>query len=196
VEHCGGTFCLQLSSLDARSSFFFNDTASTEIYTVLHSISHYNDPCLYAGLPYAFENNQIHVVCSLLGDFRRLFFICRRFGTLYPFHLHRRCEVPMKMERIKSSETSAYKKQTPGYHRKENIQHHEHGESLKSRIKYMWKWIFLTQKNLNTRGQSWRLLANPPRQLEASATRINQASLHCLLPTLYAKTISGNQIFA
>jgi hypothetical protein len=40
----------------------------------------------------------------------------------------------MKMERIKSSETSAYKKQTPGNHPQENIQHYEHGESLKSRI--------------------------------------------------------------
>jgi hypothetical protein len=38
------------------------------------------------------------------------------------------------MERIKSSETSAYKKQTPGNHPKENLQHYEHGESLKSRI--------------------------------------------------------------
>jgi hypothetical protein len=39
----------------------------------------------------------------------------------------------MKMEWIKSSETSAYKKQTPGNHPKENTQHQEHGESLKSR---------------------------------------------------------------
>jgi hypothetical protein len=39
----------------------------------------------------------------------------------------------MKMERIKNSETWAYEKQTPGNHPKENIQHHEHGESLKSR---------------------------------------------------------------
>jgi hypothetical protein len=38
------------------------------------------------------------------------------------------------MERIKSSETSAYKKQTPGNRPKQNIQHHEHGESLKSSI--------------------------------------------------------------
>jgi hypothetical protein len=32
------------------------------------------------------------------------------------------------------SETSAYKIQTPGYCPEENIQHTEHGESLKSRI--------------------------------------------------------------
>jgi hypothetical protein len=32
------------------------------------------------------------------------------------------------------SETSAYKIQTPGNYPEENIQHTEHGESLKSRI--------------------------------------------------------------
>jgi hypothetical protein len=38
----------------------------------------------------------------------------------------------MKMEQC--SETSAYKIQTPGNYSEENIQHTEHGESLKSRI--------------------------------------------------------------
>jgi hypothetical protein len=33
-----------------------------------------------------------------------------------------------------SSETSAYKIQMPGNHPEENIQHTEHGESLKSKI--------------------------------------------------------------
>jgi hypothetical protein len=45
---------------------------------------------------------------------RRLNFICRRFGTL---------SVP-----------SSYNIQTPGNYPEENIQHTEHGESLKSRI--------------------------------------------------------------
>jgi ribosomal protein S3AE len=40
----------------------------------------------------------------------------------------------MKMEQIKYSETSAYKIQTPGNYPEVNIQHTEHGESLKSRI--------------------------------------------------------------
>jgi hypothetical protein len=40
----------------------------------------------------------------------------------------------MKMERIECSETSAYKIQTPGNHPEENIQHTEHGKSLKSKI--------------------------------------------------------------
>jgi len=42
---------------------------------------------------------------------RRLNFICRRFGTLCLFHLHR--QVPMKMEQTECSETSAYKIETP-----------------------------------------------------------------------------------
>ena len=62
---------------------------------------------------------------------RRLIYICRRFGTLYLFQLHR--HLPMKMEQIECSETSAYINQTPGNHPKENTQHSEHGESLKSR---------------------------------------------------------------
>jgi hypothetical protein len=42
--------------------------------------------------------------------------------------------LPMKMEQIECSETSAYKIQTPGNHPEENIQHTEHGESLKSKV--------------------------------------------------------------
>jgi hypothetical protein len=40
----------------------------------------------------------------------------------------------LKMEQIECSETSAYINQTPGNHPKENKQHSEHGESLKSRV--------------------------------------------------------------
>jgi hypothetical protein len=40
----------------------------------------------------------------------------------------------MKMEQTECSETSEYKIQTPGNYPEENIQHTEHGESLKSRI--------------------------------------------------------------
>ena len=46
--------------------------------------------------------------------------------------------LPMKMEQIECSETSAYKVQTPGNYPKENIIYSEHGESLKSSIlKYL-----------------------------------------------------------
>ena len=51
---------------------------------------------------------------------RRLIYICLRFGTLYLFHLQR--QVPLKMEQIECSETSAYINQTPGNHPKENKQ--------------------------------------------------------------------------
>jgi len=40
----------------------------------------------------------------------------------------------MKMEQTVCSETSAYKIQTPENYPEENIQHTEHGESLKSRM--------------------------------------------------------------
>jgi hypothetical protein len=43
----------------------------------------------------------------------------------------------MKMEQIECSETSAYKIQTPGTHPEENIQHTEHGESLKSKSVFL-----------------------------------------------------------
>jgi hypothetical protein len=39
----------------------------------------------------------------------------------------------MKMEQTECSETPAYKIQTPGKYPEENIQHSEHGESLKPR---------------------------------------------------------------
>jgi len=71
---------------------------------------------------------------------RRLKFICRRFGTLYLFHLHRQVGVcrfythlPAYEDRTECSETSAYELQTPGNYPEESIQHSEHGESLKSR---------------------------------------------------------------
>jgi len=41
---------------------------------------------------------------------------------------------PMKMEQTECSETTAYKIKTPENYPEENIQHSEHGESLKSRI--------------------------------------------------------------
>jgi len=40
----------------------------------------------------------------------------------------------MKMEQTECSEMSAYKIQTPGNYPEENIQHAEHGESLKSSV--------------------------------------------------------------
>jgi len=66
-------------------------------------------------------------------------FICRRFGTLCLFRLHRQVGVlytylPMKMEQTECSETSAYKIQMPRNYPEENIQRTVHGESFKSRM--------------------------------------------------------------
>jgi len=80
---------------------------------------------------------------------RRLNVICRRFGTLCVFHLHRQASkyllftyLPMKMEQTECSETSAYKIQTPENYPEENIQHTEHGESLKSRKHILFSTYF------------------------------------------------------
>jgi len=66
---------------------------------------------------------------------QRLNFICRRFGTLCLFHLHRQVgavilHLPAYEYGTECSETSAYKIQTPGGYPKENIQHTEHGEKF------------------------------------------------------------------
>ena len=70
---------------------------------------------------------------------RRLSSNCRRFGTHYRFHLHRQVNeysihLPMKMEPIVSSETSAIRTQMPGNYPKRNNLHLEHGKSLRTRI--------------------------------------------------------------
>jgi hypothetical protein len=64
---------------------------------------------------------------------RCLKFKCQRFRTFCLFHFHRRASTytPMKMEQTVYSETLAYTIQTPGIPQEENIQHSEHGESLK-----------------------------------------------------------------
>jgi hypothetical protein len=43
--------------------------------------------------------------------------------------------LPVKMEQTVCSETSTYKIQTPRNYPEENIEHTEHGENLKSRIR-------------------------------------------------------------
>ena len=52
--------------------------------------------------------------------------------------------LPMKMELIVSSETSAIRTQTPGNYPKRNKLHLEHGESLKTRL-VIFKWFKLRQ---------------------------------------------------
>jgi len=71
------------------------------------------------------------VVFLLLGNSPASQFYTPTFRNTL-FHLHRH----IKMEKTECSETSAYKIHTPGNYPEENIQHTEHGESLKSRIFY------------------------------------------------------------
>jgi len=72
----------------------------------------------------------LYVVLFLLGDSPASEFMCRCFGKLCLFRLHRRT-LSMKMEQTECSETSAHKIQTPGNYPNERIQHSEHGLSLK-----------------------------------------------------------------
>jgi hypothetical protein len=55
----------------------------------------------------------------------------------------------MKMEQTECPETSAYKIQTPGNYPEENIQHTEHGESLKSRRDFLFSTSFQTGPGAN-----------------------------------------------
>jgi hypothetical protein len=57
--------------------------------------------------------------------------------------------LPMKMEQTECSEKTAYKIQTPGNYSEENMQHTEHGESLKSRIGHV--CLILTNHGLSQR---------------------------------------------
>ena len=58
------------------------------------------------------------------------------------FHLHRQVDsyshLPAYEDGTECSETSAYKLQTPGNYPKESIQHTEHGESLKSKVFFVY----------------------------------------------------------
>jgi len=69
---------------------------------------------------------------------RYLNFIRQRFGTFCLFRLHRRVGIPTHLWRWnrQSVEMLPYKIQTPGNYPEESIQHSEHGECLKSRIRY------------------------------------------------------------
>jgi len=63
------------------------------------------------------------------------------------FHLHRQVNevyfihLPMKMEPIVSSETSAIRTQSPGNYPKRNKLHLEHGESLKTRMRCVYQQV-------------------------------------------------------
>jgi hypothetical protein len=77
------------------------------------------------------------------------------FLSLYTF-------LPMKMEQIGCSETSAYKIQTPGYYPEENIQHTEHDESLKLGITNTCSFLKVTLKYGLVVYESWSITHEVP----------------------------------
>ena len=123
---------------------------------------------------------------------RHLNFICRRFGTLCLFHLHRQVGtyLPMKMEQC--SETSAYKIQTPGNYPEENIQHTEHGGSLKSRIHFLVDYRIMTPVL-----RLWTILTlltlTPKSALDATLQRFNPLNPK-LNPICHLLTLLGAHI--
>ena len=75
------------------------------------------------------------------GYFPGVWILKTDVSEIYRFHLHKQVRekfslhLPMKMEAIESSETSAFKTQTLGKYPNENMLHKKHGESLKSRYR-------------------------------------------------------------
>ena len=137
------------------------------------------------------------LICHLLYAFfwvipRRLNFMCRRFGTLCLFHLHRR--VGMKMDQAECSETSAYKIQTPRNYPQESIQYSEHGESLKSRICYLFR---IPQFKFNRVGASAlvvvssRWLWKPPLQTQTHVC-VYVCMYACMYVCTYKERCSEN----
>ena len=107
---------------------------------------------LLRALSYSRTNNKIicfsqtqhdYVVCFLLGNSPASEFYMPTFWDTL-FHLHRQVSVHLLAyeDGIECSETSAYKTQTPESYPEENIQHTEHGERLKSRIKHYYMIYF------------------------------------------------------
>ena len=79
----------------------------------------------------------MHVVCFLLGDSPASDLYMPTFRNTLSVPSSKSgvtSHLPLKMEQIECSETSAYINQTPGNHPQENKQHSEHGGSLKSKI--------------------------------------------------------------
>jgi hypothetical protein len=90
-----------------------------------------------------------------------------------------------RLEQTEGSETSAYKIQAPGNHPEGNIQHTEHGESLKSRITF----CCLCSKCIGHRLQSF---AN--RMLTITHNKIHRCPQHCTVSQSTALTYFKIQV--
>ena len=131
----------------------------------------------------------ISILCFLLGispaselympTFRNTLSVPSSQAGDIKYHL------PMKMEQTECSETSAYIIQTPGNYPKENIIYSEHGESMKSRMKYKISTNNRQQKETN----SLICLLSPfppPTQL---VLRRNKHSLSKMMPSAIQQII-------
>ena len=73
---------------------------------------------------------------------------------------------PMKTEQTERSETSVHKNQRRRNHPKERIQQSPHGESVKSRINYVWSRLFnrfMLHAHISIRKTVENIVANLPQ---------------------------------
>jgi hypothetical protein len=129
------------------------------------SLENENSPspsAFYNGFKVELNPNESHVHPFFWVIPRSLYFMCRCFGTLCLFHLHKRCwgicrgkgvwlknifdslnpviifsAYTAHEDGTECSKTSAHKIQRPSYHPKERIQPSEQGGSLKSRLNHI-----------------------------------------------------------
>jgi len=125
---------------------------------------------------------------------RRLSFVCRRFGTLCLFHLHRRYE-----DGTECSETSAYKIQTPGNYPEENMQ--QKTVSLLSSCEGRRNTIYEIRPNLSVTKQCalyimtaclYSCLSYPAGKSHLFLRRVILSSEACLILT-HLSTLSHKQ---
>ena len=111
-------------------------------------------------------------------------------NSLFQLHRQVRTYLPMKMEQC--SETSAYKIQTPGNYPEENIQHTEHGESLKSRIHFLVDYRIMAPVL-----RLWTILTlltlTPTSALDATLQRLNPLNAE-VNPICHLLTLLGAHI--
>ena len=167
--------------------------------------------------------DSVILFCFLLGSSPASELCMPTFrNTICSVFIGRWCEVwleertsyhlPMKMEQIECSETSAYIIQTPGSYPKENIIYSEHGESLKSGLTY---FVGCVQEDANVvvvdwsgGGGSWmywRAVANTRVTgvevtkwviLEITQTSQNACRRLTLLSSTYIKYIKSITLFS
>jgi hypothetical protein len=92
------------------------------------------------------------------------------------------------MEQTECSETLVYKIQTPGNYPEENIQHTEHGESLKSRImcQHLFQQIMLSQRKIIPKYVNIKIV-NTPSAAQVMAKKAHITRIKDEIKFLYRK---------